>query len=358
MWSFDVVALWHNAIRFELCDLEDIVCGLMEGSRTVTLFELQAFFAWFSTFEAFVVTCLKAEEEVMFPWLEKWGHIKGSLSTANRITTKGSIIRGIRDTAACAAMAGLDGELPHGMVLTNPHRTYYDGLKVGFAEAKNVCSSVEAESNSLHCRVLERVAGHISNFSSTLLTYFQEQESSLPTIIDSLYDEEDAISEGIERRMIRGLWKCGRKDESMVIVLRAVMESPFHKHWTHRNLRRVERFTVPLWKRRYSLGRGAVTAKFRERYVEWERHAASLHVGSGTTGARGANFWEEGMNVNVERKVEEGRESGSVGGSGVIEASWTKLSSGDYTLSHGGGVDSASGGSRLAPVEAVEDNYS
>lgn len=274
VWSFDVVALWHNAVRIDLADLEDILAGLLEAQRAITLPELRALFAWFSTFEAFVVTCLKAEEEVLFPWLEQWGRIDGDLSTASRITTKGTIIRGIRDTAACAAHAGLDRDRG-GMVLTNPDRNYYDGLKVGFVElAPNV---QVCDTSHLYCNVLQKVAGHVSAFASSLLDYFHEQEKSLPPIIDSLYDMQDMYSASIERRMLRSLWKCGRKDESMVMLLRAVEEAPFPRVWISRNLRVVERFTIPIWKRRYNQGRGAVTAKFKERKVGWMRAAATLN---------------------------------------------------------------------------------
>lgn len=277
LWSFDLVAIWHNAIRMELRDLDEIIWGLIDGGRPINLHELRGLFAWFSTFEAFVVTCLKAEEEVLFPWLEQWGRIDGDLSTASRITTKGTIIRGIRDTAACAALVGLDQELPEGMVLTNPHRNYYDGLKVGFAQVKPALMQRPA-SSVLYKTVLERVATHVSSFSTKLLDYFQEQERSLPMIIDSLYDVEDMHAMAVERRMIRAIWKCGRKDESMIILLRAVENAPFHRQWTVRNLKRVERLAMPLWRRRYNMARGAVTAKFRERNLHWERMASSLDV--------------------------------------------------------------------------------
>lgn len=270
VWSFDLVALWHNAIRMEIRDLDDIVWGLTDGARPVNLQELRGLFAWFSTFEAFVVTCLKAEEEVLFPWIEQWGRIEGDLSIASRITTKGTIIRGIRDTAACAALVGLDRQLPEGMVLTNPHRHYYDSLKVGLAEVKP-CIADQKSNAAMYATVLDRVAQYVASFSSTLLDYFHEQERSLPVIIDSLYDEEDMHSAAIERRMIRAIWKCGRKDESMIILFRAVEDAPFHRIWTQRNLRRIERFTIPLWKHRYSVGRGAVTAKFRHRNMFCER---------------------------------------------------------------------------------------
>lgn len=272
VWSFDCVAMWHNAIRMDLADLEEIISGLL-GCRYVTLPELRAMFAWFSTFEAFAVTCLKAEEEVLFPWLEQWGRIEGDLSTANRITTKGSIIRGIRDTAACAALVGLDKDIS-GMVLINRDRNYYDGLKVGFAEAAPLASS-ESSTAVLYSTVLQKVADLVSSFTATMLSYFQEEENSLPVIIESLYDVEDMHAAGIERRMIRSIWKCGRKDESMVMLLRAVEHAPYSRAWMSRNLKRIERITVPLWKRRYGLGRGAVTSKFRERKVCWERATPS-----------------------------------------------------------------------------------
>lgn len=277
-WSFDLVALTHNAIRMEMRDLDDIVWGLADNPRPANIHELSAFFAWFSTFEAFVITHLKAEEEVLFPWIEQWGRIEGNLSTAARITTKGTIIRGIRDTAACAALVDLDTQLPDGMVLTNPHRNYYDSLNVGMAEVQ---LSVPHQHNpigkaAMFSSIIHRVATYVESFSATMLEYFQEQERNLPTVIDSLYDEEDMHAANIERRMIRAIWKCGCKDESMVILMRAVEDAPFYRQWVQRNLRRVERFTMSLWKRRYCVGRGAVTAKFRQRHLFRERHTGSL----------------------------------------------------------------------------------
>lgn len=276
-WNFNLVALTHNAIRMEMRDLDDIVWGLVDNPRPANIHELSAFFAWFSTFEAFVITYLKAEEEVLFPWIEQWGRIEGNLSTAARITTKGTIIRGIRDTAACAALVGLDAQLPDGMVLTNPHRNYYDSLNVGMAEVQlSVPQHNSIGKTAMFSSIIHRVATYVEAFSATMLEYFQEQERNLPTIIDSLYDEEDMHTANIERRMIRAIWKCGCKDESMVILMRAVEDAPFYRQWVQRNLRRVERFTMSLWKRRYCVGRGAVTAKFRQRHLFRERHTGSL----------------------------------------------------------------------------------
>lgn len=306
VWSFDLVALWHNAVRLELGDLDDIVWGLVDTAHTVTMQEIRALFAWFSTFEAFVVTSLKAEEEVLFPWVEQWGRIEGDLSTANRITTKGTIIRGIRDTAACAALVGLDADLPEGMVLTNPHRNYYDSLRVGLAEVKPFLTGHKQSSsgsgstsggssgNGLYARVVNRVASHVASFSLALLDYFQKQEDNLPVIIDSLYDEEDMHGADIERRMLRALWKCGRKDESMVLVMRAVEQASLHRAWVHRNIKKVERIAMSVWKRRYNMSRGAITAKFRQRFTAWERSNVisekSVAQSNGTGNTDGGRF--------------------------------------------------------------------
>lgn len=284
VWSFDLVTLPHNAIRLELRDLNEILRGLVDGPRTANVPELSALFAWYSTFEAFVVTYLKAEEEVIFPWIEQWGRIDGALSTAGRITTKGSIIRGIRDAAACAALVGLDNHLPHGMVLTNPHRTYYDSLKVGLAEVKPTVAKHKGalSTSALHASVVKRVKAIVDTFSALLLEYFDEQERSLPMIIDSLYDEEDMHAASIERRVVRAMWKCGRKDECMIILMRAVDETPFQRQWTLRNVKRVERFAMPLWKRKYSVGRGAVTAKFRQRNLSLDSLGHGHHTYNNT----------------------------------------------------------------------------
>lgn len=277
VWSFDMVAVWHNAIRHDLCDLFVIletVKGAGKVRNTVNVMELRALFAWFSTFEAFVLTRLKAEEEVLYPWLEQWGRIKGDLSTASRITTKGTIIRGIRDTAACAAILGLERESGGGMVLMNPDRNYYDALKVGFAE---IAPSLENNTDVDRCaHVVEKVTTLVAAFSNALLDYFREQERLLPLIIDSLYDPQDMYADSIERRMVRAMWKCGRKDESMVMLLRAVEDSPNARQWICRNLRRFERLAMPLWKRRYNAARGAVVARFKERKRFWERCTVSM----------------------------------------------------------------------------------
>lgn len=277
VWSFDMVAVWHNAIRHDLCDLFlilEALNGIGRDRSAVSVMELRALFAWFSTFEAFVVTRLKAEEEVLYPWVEQWGRIEGDLSTASRITTKGGIIRKIRDAAACAAILGLDRDTGGGTILMNPNRNYYDALKVGFAE---IAPSLEKGADVARCaNVVEKVTTLVAEFSSELLEYFREQERLLPLIIESLYDPQDMYAASIERRMIRSMWKCGRKDESMVMLLRAVEDSPSARQWICRNLRRLERLTLPLWKRKYNAGRGAVVARFKDRKRYWERYAATL----------------------------------------------------------------------------------
>ncbi|PXF46208.1 hypothetical protein BWQ96_03993 [Gracilariopsis chorda] len=279
LWSFDLVAIWHNAIRLELADLHDIVSSLLLPNRSVTMAEVRAFFAWFSSFEAFVITFLKAEEEVIFPWLEQWGRIRGSLSTLKRITTKGVITRAIRDTAACAQLLGIN-TVHSGLTLTNPHRHYYDALNVGVAELQPKM----VDNPSMLCStVVQKIADHVSNFSVALEDYFHEQENYLPAIIGCLYDEQDAVAASIERKIMCALWKCGRKEDCTMIILRAVelVRAPYPKVWTHRNLRRMERMALALWRRRYNGARGAVTAKFKMRKTFWERAAAALQLNFG-----------------------------------------------------------------------------
>lgn len=276
-WSADVVAVVHNAVRCEIADLFDILASMLLSSEVsnVTVAELRAFFAWFSTFEAFVVTCLKAEEEVLYPWLEQWGRIDGSLSTASRINTKGAIIRGIRDTATCAALVGLHHNLPAGVVLTNPDRHYYDALKVGFAE---VGPATAAQHSAILCTdVLQKVVAHVSEFTTAIIAYFEDEERSLPSIIESLYDAEDVRAAAVERRTIRAIWKCGRKDESMVMLVRPIDDRAVAKAWIQRNFKRLERVSLPLWRRRYQSGRGAVVARFRQRKTRHEQIIA-LHA--------------------------------------------------------------------------------
>ncbi|CDF36174.1 unnamed protein product [Chondrus crispus] len=167
------------------------------------------------------------------------------------------------------------------MLLTNPDRRYYDGFKVGYAElAPNLGSVTEG---AVCGGILRKVTDAVASFSTQLLNYFHEQERSLPVIIESLYDPEDMYSASIERRIMRAIWKCGRKDESMVMLLRAVEDSPSCKQWTCRNLRRLERVAMPLWRRRYNNARGAVIAKFKQRKRSWERSAASTDMVFGSS---------------------------------------------------------------------------
>lgn len=275
-WALDIVALTHNAVRAELGDLRVVLGGVVSSGGAVGIGELRALFAWFSTFEAFVVTVLKAEEEVLYPWLEQWGRIEGVLGTAGRIRDKGAIIRAVRDVGACAACVGLEAELFEGVVLLNPDRRYYDGLKVGFCELEPGVRRIRDA--RLAREVVEKVVACVDVFTALLESYFEEEERSLPTIIEALYDVEDAEAARVERRTVRAIWKCGRKDESMVMLMRAFEDKTVAKAWAARNLRRVERFAMPVWRRRFYAGRGAVVQRFRERREMCERNALNAEA--------------------------------------------------------------------------------
>lgn len=261
-WSADCLSVVHNAVRAEIAALYDILTAMLLGSvaNRASVAELRAFFAWFSTFEAFVVTVLKAEEEVLYPWLEQWGRIEGALSTGARIADKGAVIRGVRDTSSCSALLGLH-RLPATAVLAGPERNYHDALQVGFAEM-----GPDSSENTQCEEVLNAVAGHVSSFTLALAAYFREQEDALPKIIEGLYDAEDVRSSAFERRTLRAIWKSGRKDEATLILVKGFGENhDLARYWIQRNLRRIDRLSLPLWRRRYVAGRGAVVARFRAR---------------------------------------------------------------------------------------------
>ncbi len=285
-WSVDIVSVVHNAVRTEMADLFDILTSIILNAnvRRATPAELRAFFAWFSSFEAFVVTALKAEEEVLYPWLEQWGRIDGALSTGARIAAKGAIIRQIRDASACSALLGLH-HLPAGGVLSSSASaagSYYDGLSVGFANpSEHLMNGAlrgadgdrpEMADASLCKRVLDAVVEHVVAFSNGIALYFREQEDALPKIIESLYDLEDVRSSGVDRRMVRAIWKSGRRDEATMMLVRGLGEDRLMaRAWTQRNLRHIDRLSLPLWRRRYVAGRGAVVERFRMRKRKHEQ---------------------------------------------------------------------------------------
>ena len=279
-WSVDIVSVVHNAVRTEMADLFDILTSIILNAnvRRATPAELRALFAWFSSFEAFVVTALKAEEEVLYPWLEQWGRIDGALSTGARIAAKGAIIRQIRDASACAALLGLH-HLPAGGVLSssNGQGSYYDGLSVGFANPTQHLSPVDGDAPetadaALCKRVLDAVVNQVTAFSNGISLYFREQEDALPKIIESLYDLEDVRSSAVDRRMVRAIWKSGRRDEATLILVRGLGDDRvLARSWTQRNLRHIDRLSLPLWRRRYVAGRGAVVERFRLRKRKHEQ---------------------------------------------------------------------------------------
>lgn len=270
-WSVDVLAVVHNAILFEVGDLFDMLTALVLGSKRARTAELRAFFAWFATFEAFVVTALKAEEEVLYPWLEQWGRIDGALSTGARIAAKGGIVRSVRDASAAAALLGLHHLPAGGACADRPG----DALSVGFADvavAEGVAGAPEEADAELCKRVLDAVVGHVVAFSNALADYFREQDEALPDIIEALYDREDVYSSAVDRRCVRAIWRSGRRDEATLILVRGLGgDRALARAWAHRCLRRIDRMSLPLWRRRYQSGRGAVVERFRSRKSRYEQ---------------------------------------------------------------------------------------
>lgn len=269
-WSVDVVAVVHNAIRAELGDLLEMLATLRLAALAGRLgaAELRSLFAWFASFETFAVAALKAEEEVLYPWLEQWGRIDGALSTGSRIAAKGAIIRSIRDAAAASATLGLQ-HLPAGGALRVDAG---DELAVGFADIAVVGGGDGGADEHVCQRVLEAVVTHVTRFGGAMGAYFREQEEALPAMIERLYDAEDVRSSAVDRRTVRAIWRSGRRDEATLIVARGLGgDRALMRAWTQRCLRRIDRMSLPLWRRRYHAGRGAVVERFRSKKVRYHQ---------------------------------------------------------------------------------------
>jgi len=303
-----------------------------EGGKKTSVHELRAFFAWFSTFEAFLISSLKSEEDIIYPWLEQWGRIEGALSTGSRISVKGSIVRNIRDTSACSALLGFH-HLPAGGILNQGGQ---DPLAVGFV--RKISQDDNPDDDNTCKKVLNAVITQVIKFMQELIAYFKEQEDALPKIIESLYEKEDVKSSSIIKRMVKATWKIsssGKRDELIVVLVRGLgANKTFARNWVQTNLRHIDRLSLPIWRRKYLTGRGAVVEKFRARKKRFETllelHGRLLLTyesppekedlprtkskfdtvraeGSGHSKSAGADSAAVGRNKNLMRKGKSGR---------------------------------------------------
>lgn len=88
-WNKDVYLLSHNAIKAELLDLYGM-CNVMQRKiAMLTREHVRLFYEWFDDFQAFCLTAIRVEEEVLYPGLVAKDYLRGRLKDSQRMLTNG-----------------------------------------------------------------------------------------------------------------------------------------------------------------------------------------------------------------------------------------------------------------------------
>jgi len=179
MWAMDPLALPHNAIRKELLDCYVILYAMDVRREELNAKDYEMFFGWWRVFSTFLLHYLKAEEEVLYPWIENAVRLQGLLAADKREKIK--------------------EHLRHVVVL--------------IAKSETRFNTTSFEYEPLY--VLKRAVDKVALLSQE---YFGYEERTLPRYVMSVYTEADKRE--LDKNMVNFYLKGSSPASDIVILTR------------------------------------------------------------------------------------------------------------------------------------------
>mmetsp|Transcript_15436 Transcript_15436/g.41434 ORF Transcript_15436/g.41434 Transcript_15436/m.41434 type:complete len:392 (-) Transcript_15436:505-1680(-) len=231
LWSVDVIALYHNALKKELQDMYGIVEAMYKFQINLGFEDIERFYTWWEVFEGFIIDYFDIEEHVLFPYISErvpLGNTK--LSKTERTTLKGRMTRTLREI---------------------------DDMEDSFM-------------NRPPGEMLPRFVEFLDQFSPRLLGYFHLEETIVPNVLQRNFEVQDRGR--IQSRVFDFL--KNRKYASETLVLQSRWLNAEHlKIWKAETLKGTARVSYNMWRMKLEKTHQMIVHEFKQRAVEDELEA-------------------------------------------------------------------------------------
>ncbi|KAA8499545.1 hypothetical protein FVE85_7130 [Porphyridium purpureum] len=237
LWSMDVLAVYHNAIKKEVMDMYNMVECMLRFQMSLGYDDVTRFFEWWDVFESFLMDYFELEEKVIFPYIaEKFDFADTKLSRQERMLTKARITQ---------FLAQID-----------------DMEDIFINRPPGEC--------------LPRFVEFLDKFTPRLLGYFNTQETIVPRTLQKFFQPDDKVI--IQQTCVDWLKKT--KDatdfaENMVVQSRWMPEAQLQL-WKRDSLRGMQRVAYPAWRGRVEAYHFVIPAEFGHRVLEDELEALQV----------------------------------------------------------------------------------
>eukprot|EP00184_Porphyridium_aerugineum_P005992 CAMPEP_0184694860 /NCGR_PEP_ID=MMETSP0313-20130426/2687_1 /TAXON_ID=2792 /ORGANISM="Porphyridium aerugineum, Strain SAG 1380-2" /LENGTH=483 /DNA_ID=CAMNT_0027153219 /DNA_START=487 /DNA_END=1938 /DNA_ORIENTATION=- len=231
LWSLDVLALYHNAIKKELIDMYSMVENMLKFQMNLGYSDIERFYNWWEVFEGFLVDYFEIEEQVLFPYIEtKFQLERTKLSKAERNLIKGRLTQAMNQI---------------------------DDMEDTFM-------------NRPPGEVLPRFVDFLDAFAPRLLGYFHIENTVIPNALQKYFEPEDRAR--IQALVFDFLKTREFGNETLVLQSRWLTENHL-KTWKQETLRGTSRVAYPMWRAKLEKVHGAVVREFKQISLEEELHA-------------------------------------------------------------------------------------
>jgi len=211
-WHESVLTGPQNAFKFELRDAYLLVGSMMVRSSAVVEGDYAQFLGWFKGLCAFIELYFTAEEDVLYPALEKDKPLGGLLIRQKRIAFKeklAMILQAINKTK---------------------HKAVGDGLP----------------------RVVRQVKRALDKFTVMLLGYMSEQFKLIPRILSRSYKPQEGLK--VTQNFARVFIKS--RDASTAVVMlgrwmRAELPDKLFLEWRYECLSKAAQLKFPIWEKQF-----------------------------------------------------------------------------------------------------------
>lgn len=231
VWSIDVLALYHNALKKELQDMYTMVESMYKFQLSLGFEDIERFYTWWEVFAGFVVDYFDIEENVIFPYISErapLGHTK--LNQNERANVKGRLSR-------------IMGEI--------------DDMEDHFL-------------NRPPGEMLPRFVEFLDRFSPTLLGYFHTEETIVPKLLQKHFQESDRAV--IQSKVFDFVRPRKYANENFVLQSRW-LTAPHLKVWKAETLKGTARVFYNVWRANVEKSHFLIVNEFKQRVIEDELEA-------------------------------------------------------------------------------------
>jgi len=224
--AFDIVALFHNAVKKEILTAYNMLEAMLRSKYEVTHVETEMFFVWFHTSQDVFLTLLEVEETEMYPFLDTVG-----VSLPSELSTEA------RDRHYKLITARLEG----------------------VTAKREVLQLVPAGES------IPKIITLLNEFLASVIPYFELQSAILPKLI-FLADISEDSENNLRLRFIETLKSRGNYTTSIPFVTHWLNDAQL-KVWMNKFLKRKGSWRFDYWVRKFAASHLAVPVKLHAAIV-------------------------------------------------------------------------------------------